>query len=93
MTYHGEYKVPGGKLVVVDFEVIGERFANMCITGDFFVFPEDALSAVAKSLEGMPIDTPANDLQVHMNQAMGNDAELLGFGLIDVVAAIRRALA
>ena len=93
MTYHGEYKVPGGKLVVVDFDIVDDRFANLRITGDFFVFPEDALPALAKSLEGMAIDTPANDLQVRMNQALGNDVELLGFGLIDVVSAIRRALA
>ena len=25
---HGEYKVPGGKLVVVDFDVVGGHFAT-----------------------------------------------------------------
>lgn len=93
MTYHGEYKVPGGKLVVVDFDVIAERIQNLRITGDFFVFPEDALSAVADALNGTNIHDSAPDMQLRMSQAITADTELLGFGLIDVVAAIRRALA
>lgn len=93
MNYHGEYKVPGGKLVVVDFEVTSACFANMRITGDFFVFPEDAIDALARSINGMDVNASANDLQLAMSRAMGNDVELLGFGPVDVVAAIRRALA
>ena len=33
---HGEYKVPGGKLVVVDLEVDGGRIADFHLAGDFF---------------------------------------------------------
>ena len=38
---HGEYKTPGGKLVVVDFDVIDGRIRNMKISGDFFLYPEE----------------------------------------------------
>ena len=32
---HGEYKVPGGKLVVADVEVRDGRLADVRISGDF----------------------------------------------------------
>ncbi len=34
---HGEYKVPGGKLVVADVEVRDGRLADVRISGDFFL--------------------------------------------------------
>ena len=37
---HGEYKVPGGKLVVVDFTVVDGRFSGVQISGDFFLEPD-----------------------------------------------------
>lgn len=93
MNYRGEYKVPGGKLVIVEFDVVDDRFTNLRITGDFFAFPEDALDVLAKSLQGLETTASAIDLQLCMNRAISADMELLGFGPIDVVAAIRRALA
>ena len=38
---HGEYKMPHGKLVVVDFDVIAGAIRNVRITGDFFLYTED----------------------------------------------------
>ena len=32
---HGEYKVPGGKLVVADLNVTDGCLADVCISGDF----------------------------------------------------------
>jgi lipoate-protein ligase A len=50
---HGEYKTPGGKLVVVDFEVIGDQLRNVEVSGDFFLYPEETLFAITASLEGL----------------------------------------
>ena len=44
---HGEYKVPGGKLVVVDFDVVGDVIRNPRVAGDFFLEPDDALGVAA----------------------------------------------
>ena len=41
---HGEYKTPGGKLVVVDFQVEDGALSEVMVSGDFFLYPEDALS-------------------------------------------------
>lgn len=51
---HGEYKVPGGKLVVVDLSVRDGRLADVQISGDFFLEPDTALAAMNAALEGMP---------------------------------------
>ena len=43
---HGEYKVPGGKLVVVDTDVVEERLTHVRVSGDFFLDPDDALTRI-----------------------------------------------
>ena len=40
---HGAYKTPGGKLVQVDFDVRHDRLVNVEVSGDFFLYPEEAL--------------------------------------------------
>ena len=47
---HGEYKVPGGKLVVADLEVRDGRLADVRISGDFFLEPPEALEAINNGL-------------------------------------------
>ena len=47
---HGEYKVPGGKLVVVDLEVSDGRIADFHLAGDFFLEPDDALADIDRVL-------------------------------------------
>jgi lipoate-protein ligase A len=39
---HGEYKVPGGKLVVADLDVVDDVVRRAQISGDFFLEPDDA---------------------------------------------------
>src|SRR5207244_3663599 len=51
--FHGEYKVHGGKLVVVDLDVDGGRFRNVSVSGDFFLEPDDALDDINRALEGL----------------------------------------
>ena len=51
---HGEYKTPGGKLVVVDFIVHDGRLADVEVTGDFFLYPDDALDTIIAALNGLP---------------------------------------
>ena len=43
---HGEFKVPGGKLVVVDLEVVDGRISDFRLAGDFFLEPDSALEAI-----------------------------------------------
>ena len=57
MTHHGEYKVPGGKLVKVDFAVSGDALREVVVSGDFFLYPEETLEDIRGALEGLPAAT------------------------------------
>ena len=88
---HGEYKVPGGKLVVVDLEVVAGRMRNVRLSGDFFLSPDEALEWMTAALEGVPADAGEAELAALVHAA-ARDAELLGITPEGVAIAVRRAL-
>ncbi len=47
---HGEYKMPGGKLVVIDLALRSGRLADVQLSGDFFLEPDSALPAIDAAL-------------------------------------------
>ncbi|WBU37125.1 lipoate--protein ligase family protein [Homoserinibacter sp. YIM 151385] len=89
---HGEFKVPGGKLVVVDLEVVDGRIRDFRLAGDFFLEPDDALAAIDAAIEGLPAETDARKLAAAVQAALPEGAVLLGFAPESVATAIRRAI-
>lgn len=90
---HGEYKVPGGKLVVVDLAVEDGRLRDVRVSGDFFLEPDDAIELIDTALEGAPADTDTPGLTARIDAALPASAVLFGFTSESVAIAIRRALA
>ena len=93
MRRHGEFKVPGGKLVVADFSVVDGLLADVQITGDFFLFPDHAIQTIATALNGGPADGEVGILAKRIRTAIAPTVEMLGFGPDDIEEAIRRGLA
>lgn len=89
---HGEYKVPGGKLVVVDTEEDGGRLADVRVAGDFFLEPDEALGRITAALEGAPADAPAAELARLVQSALLPGDTLFGVTPEGVGIAVRRAL-
>ena len=89
---HGEFKVPGGKLVVVDLDVVDGRISGFRLAGDFFLEPDEALGAIDAAVNGLPVETDARALAAAVQRALPDDAQLLGFTPESVATAIRRAL-
>jgi len=89
---HGEYKVPGGKLVVVDFDVEDGRIAAFRLAGDFFLEPDDALEAVDAAVTGLPVESSATEIAGAVRAALPDGAVLLGFTPDSVGTAVRRAI-
>lgn len=89
---HGEFKVPGGKLVVVDLSVEDGRLADVRVSGDFFLEPDDALAAIDAALTGLPVATDARQIAAAVTTALPEGAVLLGFSADAVATAVRRAL-
>ncbi|MER5855559.1 MULTISPECIES: lipoate--protein ligase family protein [unclassified Streptomyces] len=90
---HGEYKVPGGKLVVVDVDVEGGVLRHVRVAGDFFLEPDEALDAVNGALEGAPADTGAAGLAARIDAALPAGTVMYGLTAEGVGVAVRRALA
>lgn len=89
---HGEYKVPGGKLVVVDLEVAGGLLAHVQVSGDFFLAPDSALDAINAALLGLPEDAGEALLAAAARVGAGPDAAWFGITPEGVAIAVRRAL-
>ena len=90
---HGEYKVPGGKLVVADFDVVDGVLANVSLSGDFFLEPDEALAEINRALTGLPADAGAADISAAVAAALPAGAVLFGFSADAVAVTVRRALA
>ena len=88
---HGEYKVPGGKLVVADVEVADDTIERVVISGDFFLEPAEAILDITRALHGMSSTASVAQLAAAATRAAG-DATFIGFTPEAVGIAVRRAL-
>ncbi len=91
---HGEYKVPGGKLVVADVEVSeGDhpRLTTVVVSGDFFMEPPETILEINRALTGMAASTSVGPMAEAVARAT-SDATLVGFTPEAVAIAVRRAL-
>ena len=92
---HGAYKVPGGKLVVVDLEVSGGRLAGVVVSGDFFAEPDELLDVFVRALDGLPETSTVAQLTTALDERVATElpgAQLIGATTRDVAIAVRRAL-
>lgn len=90
---HGEYKVPGGKLVVVDLEVRDGRLVEVQVSGDFFLEPESALEWINAALNGQPADVSEAFLTEQLKTSLaGRDVLMYGISEQAVAHAVLRAL-
>ena len=85
---HGEYKMPGGKLVVADLEVRDGKLTRVWISGDFFLEPDSALTLIDVALEGVP--AVASDEK--KAAAVGPNVRMYGISPEAVAVAVQRAL-
>jgi lipoate---protein ligase len=91
MAAHGEYKVSGGKLVVVDLDVVDGVIRDVVLSGDFFLEPDEALGTMSDALEGMSAEASLGELVAAVDRARG-DAVMVGFDPPAVAHAVLRAL-
>jgi lipoate-protein ligase A len=89
---HGEYKVPGGKLVVVDLEVREGRIADFHLAGDFFLEPDVALDAIDGAVTGLPETADVAAIAAAIRAALPEGTQMLGFTPEAVGTAVRRSL-
>jgi lipoate-protein ligase A len=89
---HGEYKTPGGKLVIVDFSVDGGRITGMQVNGDFFLEPAESLADINAALEGADAASTEAELAQRIHDGLPASTQMIGFSPEGIAIAIRRAL-
>lgn len=95
---HGEYKVPGGKLVVVDFEIEDAgvagagSIADFRLSGDFFLEPDEVLGDINSAVNGLSAESTVDEIAQAIQGALPLGAQLLGVTPESVGVAVRRAL-
>lgn len=92
MTHHGEYKVVGGKLVVVDLEAEDGVITHASLNGDFFLEPDDALEDLNAAITGLPSDASHSTIRDAVNTNLREGAVMFGFDADAVARVVRRAL-
>ena len=89
---HGEFKVPGGKLVVADLEVNNGLISIFRLSGDFFLEPDSALDDINAAVVGLSAEADAVSIAAAVSKALPDGASLLGFSPDSVATAVRRAI-
>jgi lipoate---protein ligase len=93
MSMRGEHKTPGGKLIAVEFDVANGELRNVVVSGDFFLYPEEALPLLAGALERSPTNLDEADYAARVREALATRAELVGSSPEALATAVIRALA
>jgi lipoate-protein ligase A len=82
---HKMHKAPGGP-IRADYEVREKRFRDVCLSGDFFCFPEEAITWLESRLEGLPIQDALPLLRAFYSQ---KDIETPGIGIDDWMVVLK----
>jgi len=86
-----EFKVPGGKLLAAETSVENGCLAEVKITGDFFMHPEEAIERLEEALTG--IRTTEASIDDAVTGFFGDRTILLiGASPRDFVYVLRRSL-
>ena len=88
---HGEFKVPGGKLVIADLDVTDGKITRANINGDFFLEPDEALEDINQALIGLSHDSSHSTIARAIDQAVDESVVMFGFDAHAVATAVRRA--
>jgi len=91
--FHGEYKIPGGKLVQVDLGVADQRLVKVQISGDFFLEPPETIERINAALEGLPADSDEATTAGRVDAVLAADnVAVFGLSAAGVAVALTRAL-
>ena len=83
---------PGGKLIATEFVVTDGSLRQVVISGDFFLYPEEALATIAAALEGCPATLDKAGYAARVQPALDAGVALLGSSAEAIGVAVVRAL-
>lgn len=78
--------------MVVDLDCVDDRLRNVEVSGDFFLYPDDVLTVITASLEGLDATLDQEAIAEQVRLAIPDGAEVLGTSPKGIAIAVRRAL-
>lgn len=81
-------KIPGGKLLIINIRINNGKIAKLCISGDFFLYPERKIYLMENQLIGTDIKSYSIALK---NIISEHKIKLLGIGIKDIIDLIKLA--
>lgn len=79
-------------MVVVDCAVRDGQLEDVVVSGDFFLYPEEAITPLTTALEGLPATATVDEIAAAVRHAVGKDVTFLGFSPEAVGIAVTRAV-
>jgi lipoate-protein ligase A len=78
--------------VAVEFAVVDNRLHEVVVTGDFFLYPEEALPVLAFAIEGAAATLDRSALTARIAAAIPADVDLVGATPEALAIAVERGL-
>ena len=72
--------------------MVDEELRNVVVSGDFFLYPEEALPILARALENSPAALDEASYAASIRSALDSQAELVGSSPEALAGAVVRAL-
>ena len=79
-------------MIAVEFDVVDGELRNVVVTGDFFLYPEEALPILAGALEHSSASLDETSYAARVQTALDSCAELVGSSPEALAIAVVRAL-
>jgi lipoate-protein ligase A len=79
-------------LIATEFVVVDGSLQQVVVSGDFFLYPEEALADIAAALEGSPATLDESGYAALVQPALAGDVVLLGSSPDAIGVAVVRAL-
>ena len=87
----GTFKVPGGKLLSVEFKVENGKLRDVVISGDFFMVPEEEVFRLERMLEGVDAERGVVSGIIRDFFSSGR-VSVLGFSPEDLISLFEKLL-
>ncbi len=90
MSIHVVLKNPGEKLVHIDVDFDGDIISCIHISGDFFIYPEEAIADIEHTLLGLPVDPQLIEQNI-ITLIHNNTVEMVGISASTIAQGIQEA--
>lgn len=80
-------------MVCLEVKAVAGTIADVSLSGDFFLHPEETVDRIESRLKGMPSDASESDLSIAIESCLSeSEARLIGASAQDIAKLLRKAV-